>query len=232
MALNEAQRKQVQKQLADHQHSRYNVDIHLSTDLALQGFIVYQNVMRPERTISLRLARYLWENYQIYRDKETLDMGCGSGLLGIAMAKNGAGYVHFSDISPDAFANTVENVHLFCPKGKASIMNADLFEKMSGKVDVIVFNHPFFPQSPDGDEPVAISMMDQGQLIQRFLKDAKGFLRDAGRIIMPFFHLAGQENDPDVQGPKHGYEVVTLAAIEVTEGLQQGSVSFYELRPI
>jgi len=231
MALNQVQRKQVMKQLADHQHTRYNVDIHLSSDMMLLGFTVNQNVMRPERTTSLRLARYLWENHQIYRDKEALDMGCGCGLQGITMAINGAGYVHFSDISPDAFANTVENVHQFCPKGKATIMVADLFEKMTRKVDVIVFDHPFFPESPDCYEPVAISMLDPGTLLQRFLQDAKGFLNDAGRIIMPFFQLAGPENDPEVQGPKNGYDVKSLASIDVTEGLQQGRVSISELRP-
>ena len=231
MALNEAQRKQVERQLAQHQHTRYNVDIQLSPDKVLRGFIVNQNVMRPERMTSLRLSRFLWENHHIYRDKEAMDMGCGTGLQGITMAINGAGYIYFSDISAEAFANTVENVHQFCPKGKATIVIGDLFEKMAGKVDVIVFNHPFFPESPENYEPVAVSMLDSGTLIQRFLQDARTHLTKAGRIIMPFFHLAGTENDPQVQGPKNGYEVSTMAHVDVIDGLQKGMVSIHELRP-
>ena len=231
VALNEAQRKQVERQLAQHQHTRYNVDIQLSPDKVLRGFIVNQNVMRPEKMTSLRLARFLWENHHIYRDTEAMDMGCGTGLQGITMTLNGAAYVYFSDISVEAFANTVENVHQFCPKGKAVIVQGDLFEKMPGKVDVIVFNHPFFPESPEKYEPVAATMLDPGTLIQRFFQDSRAHLTKAGKIIMPFFHLAGTENDPQVQGPKNGYEVRTMAHVDVIDGLQKGLVSFYELRP-
>jgi methylase of polypeptide subunit release factors len=232
MALLEAQKRQVEKQLIEHRHSRYAVDIRLSDSVVLSSFVVHEGVMRPERMTSLRLARFLFENHRLYDGRDAMDMGCGSGLQGIVMAINGARYVHFSDISSEAVANTVENVGLFCPNGKADIHSGDLFEKLlNAKVDIIVFNHPFFPGSPEGLEPAAASMLDPGTLIHRFLGSARRHLTDAGRIIMPFFHLAGEVNNPGAQAPGHGYEVVELERTRQDGSLQNGDVSIYELRP-
>lgn len=70
-------------------------------------------------------------------------------------------------------------------------------------------------------------MLDDGQLIGRFLDDAKPHL--AGPILMPYLHLAGKTNDPAVQGPKHGYRVETLEGRNLGVGYQRGAYSVYAL---
>lgn len=73
-------------------------------------------------------------------------------------------------------------------------------------------------------------MMDQGNLVHRFLGGAKDYLDKNGVIIMPFFHLAGLTNDPGIQAPRHGYEITQEYQLKVTTGLQQGNISIYEIK--
>jgi hypothetical protein len=70
-------------------------------------------------------------------------------------------------------------------------------------------------------------MLDDGQLISRFLETAKPYL--AGPILMPYLHLAGKTNDPAVQGPKHGYRVETLESRKLGVGYQKGVYSVFAL---
>jgi methylase of polypeptide subunit release factors len=230
MALNDAQKRQIEKQLSQHQHARYSVDIPLSDKRRLEGFIVHEGIMRPERMTSLRLARFLWENKWVYEGKAAIDMGCGSGLQGIAMAIGGAEHVYMLDISPQAVENSWQNVGRYNLEEKAVVLRSDLFGKLACKADAIVFNHPFFPDTPEGMVPVAASMLDPGGLIHRFLDEAKKFLNAGGAIIMPFFHLAGETNNPQTQAPMHGYIVKEMLRETQGECLQKGEISIFELR--
>ncbi len=228
--LNEAQKRQIKDQLLAHRHERYEVDIKLADDFSLNGFIVYPRVYRPDVMCALHLARYLYAHPEIYEDKRVLDMGCGTGLQGIVIGLRGAKHVYFSDVS-DIIDNVRENLEKFGLINKATInVPMTLFGNIAGKAEVIVFNHPFFPASPKIFEPVEVSMLDSGILIHRFLEDAKQHLVEGGVIIMPFFHLAGDTNNPAVQGPKHGYQIEEKSRIENTEGLQKGETSIYVLR--
>lgn len=46
------------------------------------------------------------------KDKQIIDVGCGSGILGIAALKLGANHCFFADIDPDAVRNMQENAEL------------------------------------------------------------------------------------------------------------------------
>lgn len=46
------------------------------------------------------------------KDKQIIDVGCGSGILGMAALKLGAAYCYFADIDPDAIKNMRENAAL------------------------------------------------------------------------------------------------------------------------
>lgn len=71
--------------------------------------------------------------------KEVLDMGCGSGILGIAAAKLGAGRVVLSDIDEQAVKASKENATLNGVAGVCEIVAGDL---NCGKVraDVVIAN--------------------------------------------------------------------------------------------
>ena len=72
-------------------------------------------------------------------------------------------------------------------KKKTKVFAGDLFEKVSGKADFIVFNHPFFPGEPLPDDTIAASMMNSGELIKKFLQEAPSHLNPNGVIMMPFY---------------------------------------------
>jgi methylase of polypeptide subunit release factors len=230
MALDHLQARQIEKQLSEHCHTRYYADIQLSAARKLAGFAVHAGVMRPERMTSLRLAKFLHASPELYEKKAVIDMGCGSGIQGVTMAFNGAEHVYMLDISREAVENSWENICRFNLEDRAVALQSDLFGRLVCKADLIVFNHPFFPDTPEGRPKVAASMLDPGLLIHRFLEDAKRFLTGGGRIIMPFFHLAGDVNNPEVQGPRHGYLVLEAMRIVEADGLQNGEISIYELK--
>jgi len=230
--LSGKQRKQVQRQLQLHQHERYTVDIPLNETVSevLNDFVVWPHVMRPECMTSLILAQYLWLN-RPHNRKLVCDMGCGSGIQGITMALSGATYVSCYDIDRSAVANTCENIGSFNVQENCEVLQSDLFAHSYGKFDLIVFNHPFFPSAPIPQIPVSAAMLDPGTVLDYFLLIARYYLRRGGKILMPFFHLAGLRNNPSRGGNEYRYLVTELARHEITSGLQQGTVSIYELLP-
>ena len=107
------------------------------------------------------------------------------------------------------------------------MLHGDLFEKIKDKFDVIVFNHPFFADQPHDE--ITATMMDDGELLKRFLHEAKNHMKEKTSIIMPFFHFAGDTNNPALHAPEHGYKFTEKERTIVQTGLHKGSVSIYEL---
>lgn len=69
-----------------------------------------------------------------------LDVGTGSGILGIAACLLGAGSVHGVDIDPTAVKVATENAALNDVEDKFSISIGDLSQTASGKYDIVVAN--------------------------------------------------------------------------------------------
>lgn len=229
MALSKKQKEQVTRQIKGNQHPTHKVDIALIEDFKLMDFIVYQDILNPEGVAALYLAQWLVFNNGLYDGKTVIDIGCGSGIQGIVMAQYGAKSVLSSDIAEGAVKNTRENVTSYGLERKVNVVQGDLFEKIDRKADLIVFNHPFFPAEPYPEIPVSLAMLNNGELIHRFLDDARRYLEMAGRIIMPYFEMAGKVNDPLVQGPKHGYQTEMRFRLNAQDGLQKGNILIYEL---
>lgn len=229
-SLSDEQKKQVIMQLERHKHVRYNTDIALSNTKILKDFVVYPEILRPESMTSLFLARHLYQKQYLYKNKIVMDIGCGSGLQGIVMSIRGAKKVILSDISSQAVANAKENIKNFYVSDKATAIQSDLFVIIKETADLIVFNHPFFSAKPIQGQPVSISMLDSGKLIQKFLKESKKYLKKDGLIIMPYLELAGEINNPKIQGLKHNFVVSTPVHHDIKTGLQKGLISIYYLK--
>jgi methylase of polypeptide subunit release factors len=227
--LSAAQQHQVLMQLEKHEHDKYVTNIVLSETEILKDFVVYPEVLRPESMTSLFLARHLYKESHLYNGKTVVDMGCGSGVQGIVMGIGGARRIILSDISKQAITNTKENIEKFQLLDKASVVQSDLFANIEDMVDVIVFNHPFFPADPIKNKPVSISMLDKGDLIHRFFEEAKKHLNKDGIIVMPYLQLAGETNDPQVQGLAHGLDVEVVVRENIETGLQKGFISICHL---
>jgi len=228
MQFNEDQKKQFDYQLDNHNHTKYEVDIEIDTDEILKGFEIHAKVLRPEVMSAMYLAKWLFFNNGIYKDKSVIDMGCGTGLQGIVAGLYGAKRVVFSDIAPEAVENTKANVEKFDLKN-IEVVEGDLFASIKERADIIIFNHPFFSDETMEGMKVEKTMREQGKLIHRFFDDCKNFLNQDGIIIMPYYHIAGETNDPEIQAPEHNLDVAIRFRHDCKGGLQKGLVSIYEL---
>ncbi len=230
MDLTKKQKEQVEKQLKEHQHSDYKINIELTEGQILKGFSVHSKVLRPEIMNAMHLARWLFFNNGLYVNKIVIDMGSGTGIQGVVAGLYGAKQVIFSDLSYAAVQNTKENVKIFKLGNKSEVYEGDLFQKIKTKADIIIFNHPFFSTQTMEEDIITKSVNNNGSLIHRFLEDSKKFLTKGGLIVMPYFHLAGEINDPAVQAPKHGYTVKEISRGNLNTGLQKGETSIYILK--
>lgn len=75
--------------------------------------------------------------------ERVLDLCCGSGCIGIAMAKNADVSVVCSDISEDAVELTNKNVNKLELTDKITVVKGDLFENITDKFDIIISNPPY-----------------------------------------------------------------------------------------
>src|SRR3989344_1643568 len=107
--------------------------------------------------------------------KKVLDIGCGSGIQARAALDSGAKEVLAADIDDE----TVE----YCRKKGINTIKSDLFEKVKGKFDLIIFNPPYLLKDKREDKESArtTSGGNKGdEIIIRFLKEVKKHLNKNG----------------------------------------------------
>jgi len=117
-----------------------------------------------------------------------LDLGCGSGIQGIAAAKKGCS-VTCADIDPEAVSEAKKAFSK--RKLKADFVVGDLFENVEGAFDCIAFNPPYLPGCKghvDLDGGV-----DGLEVTRRFLEDVEKHLIEGGIILLVATSLCGQD---------------------------------------
>lgn len=192
------------------QHDDISLNFQISKNLLLENFKVNKGVFKPDGIAAQRFAQFLSENPTFYKDKNVLDLGCGTGLQGIIMAICGSSQVTFADISPKAVINTLENIKGYNLESKSIILETNLFSEINTKYDLIIFNHPYFDAPASKDDSILSSITDSGDLLRKFLKEAREYLVDSGEIIMPYLPIAGEINNPSLRGKEYGYNVEVL----------------------
>ncbi len=231
--LNDAQKRIVAIQWRRHQHETHSVDYDVSGEGdVLKGFLVNKGVWDPFLASGRYHARYLFYNNHLFRGKKAIEIGCGTGLMGLVMNKYGANRVLMSDISPLAVSNTYQNAVQQMAIERVGIVRGDLFENVHEKADLITWMIPFFPASsefPKGDT-ISPSMMMPQELFDRFLDEAPRYLNAGGVVLLPSYSLGGDKTNPAIQGKRYGYKVETTWAHDSTNGIQQGMLHMHELR--
>lgn len=237
MALTEDQRTYVLEQFL-RKHDRepgvrtIPLDETRSLELEIDEGVLGSDLMVP----AVILAKFLYRNRELYKNKKVLDVGCGAGPQGIICATNGAEYVDFSDINRTAVQNCRRNLERFGISEK--VYEGDLFGSLPGnRYDIIIFNNPFFPGEPEDfvedfpDDLILMkSLLGGTELLKRFYQASRRYLEEGGIIIQPHFDFAGEENNPLIQGPKNGYQVRETHYEQISVGPHKGKCSIYELR--
>jgi 16S rRNA G1207 methylase RsmC len=115
-----------------------------------------------------------------------LDLGCGSGFVGISLYRRGMALV-LADISDAALASASENLRRVGIT--AEVVWSDLFSSFqSRQFDSILFNPPLFDKAIEHDAETALCDPN-GELLARFLEEASCHLNRGGRIYFTASNL-------------------------------------------
>jgi len=122
------------------------------------------------------------------RGKEVLDLGTGSGMLGLFCAKMGA-HVTVADKENSA----LENVRAAASRLKLMMeaIRSDIFSSVTATFDIVLFNPPYLPSDEIKDPAVDGGNLGR-HLVDRFLADLPRHLKKDGFGLL----LVSSLNDP------------------------------------
>lgn len=132
-------------------------------------------------------------------NENVLDMGTGTGVLGLIAAKT-AKHVLAVDINDAALKCAKENALLNGVKNMTT-RKSDLFSNIPETFDLIIFNPPYLPTEEREPRDEVSFAWDGGRsgrgVIGRFLKEVKDHLTEGGRILIVGSSLSNYEKTID-----------------------------------
>ncbi|SFE58127.1 release factor glutamine methyltransferase [Peptostreptococcaceae bacterium pGA-8] len=156
--------------------------------------------------------------------KEILDLCCGSGAIGIAMAKNlPDAKITLSDVSGDAAEVARSNVNALNLSKRIDVKSGDLFEPFRGRFskkrfDMIVSNPPYIPKATipklmaevkDHEPMTALDGGEDGLDFYRWISGEAGvFLKKRGILVFEIGHDQGEAVSKLLE--EHGFENVQV----------------------
>ena len=138
----------------------------------------------------------LAENLAVGENDIALDVGTGTGLIALLMARK-ASHVLGVDINPIAVELAEENARLNGIEN-VEFRLSDLFENVSGKFDVITFNAPYLPGEPE--EPIDLALVGGKtgrEVLDRFITGAQDYLKPGGTVQIVQSSITGVEETLD-----------------------------------
>lgn len=121
-------------------------------------------------------------------DDRVLDMGTGSGNNALLAARTSTDVVGV-DINPYAVVAAARNAERNGVSDRTTFVEGDLFEPVTGRFDLIIFDPPFRWFRPTNLLERAFTDEDYRSLT-RFVTEVGGHLTSAGRVLL-FFGTSG-----------------------------------------
>ncbi len=124
----------------------------------------------------------LIELLQLEGNERVLEIGCGSGFISLHCASIGCETTSV-DISEMALENTLYNAKINNLKINTKV--SDMFSKLSGRWDIIIFNPPYLPKEKAFDQDLRWDGGKRGdEIVVRFLSKAHNYLKKGGSIYL------------------------------------------------
>ncbi len=133
----------------------------------------------------------LAEQVKKYAKGFCLDIGTGSGILALAAAKK-AKKVIATDIDKKAIELCKKNVK----NKKIQFIQSDLFEKVKGRFDTIIFNPPYLPAIKEEQKQLALKISGGKhgyELLERFFSQLNNSLKENGIALIVFSSLTNKD---------------------------------------
>ena len=155
-------------------------------------------IPRPETEELVELI----ENEVFSKPARILDVGCGSGVLGLTLAKNlgtDCEQLVLADLSTDALALCEENAAAL--EVNATFLESNLFSTIEGTFDLIVANLPYIAETerpklePEvlHDPEMALFSGPEGlDLLRPFCAQCPGFLNPGGLVALEVGYDQGE----------------------------------------
>ena len=113
--------------------------------------------------------------------KVIVDLGCGTGLLGIAALALGASLVYFTDIDKEALKIAKENLNFIDDKlqKKAKFIQSDVKDFKAENIDIVLQNPPFGTKIKHADRVFLEAAFRLAPVIYTFHKlETRNFIDD------------------------------------------------------
>jgi methylase of polypeptide subunit release factors len=187
-------------------------------------FLVYPDTFWPFAD-SLPLVR----NFRVAPGESALDVGTGSGVIGIFACYRGAARVVGVDINPAAVRSATHNAQTHGFAATMVVLQSDLFEALGDeRFDVITANLPF--RDKPAHDVVAMSQWDTGfRTNTRFFEGVGRHLKPQGRIYFV------QSNFGKIEAMKRLAQAAGLQATELAseaiDDTRRQQFFVYEMTP-
>jgi release factor glutamine methyltransferase len=146
------------------------------------------------------------ESVQIGESESFLEIGCGTGVVSIAVAKrakNGLGV----DINEKAIENSKQNAEMH-EIDNVDFLVSNVFENVSGTFSVIICNPPY-TRHEVADNVDRMFWDPDDEMKRTFFQEAGSFLKTDGRIYFGWADFADIDVDlPFRLAEENGYELV------------------------
>jgi release factor glutamine methyltransferase len=154
-------------------------------------FIVHEDVFSPA---IFNDTLFFAEELPVPAGGSVLEVGCGTGVIALQVAKRGAATVLATDINAAAVVNCRTNAQRHGLSDVVTARVSDVFSAVTAQehFDLIFWNCPYFAAGRNDADALECSVFDpRYESIGRYLRDARAHRSPHGRVLMSFSRTLG-----------------------------------------